>query len=169
MGTWHSGSYDAAESGYQKSIKSSSKAHQKLIKSSSKVYQFYQKSIKFIRNLLEIFKMARTPLDQHILDLLEKHGEMRSRDIYATKPEISINTIRGRIGKLKNEGKIEVVLGGVRLLPQLSAVRWFFVPRVPPHLPRVRRAALRETDSQLRLLLRVPEGANHRCNRNRED
>ena len=113
MTTWHSGSYDAAERVYQKSITGTSKAHQKLIKSLSKVYQ---KSIKFIRNLLEIFKMAHTPLDQHILDLLDQNGEMRTRDIYATKPEISINTIRGRIGKLKNEGKIEVVLGGVRLL-----------------------------------------------------
>ena len=57
--------------------------------------------------------MAHTPLDNHILNLLEKNGEMRSRDIYATKPEVSEHTIRSRIGKLKNEGKIEKVKNGV--------------------------------------------------------
>ena len=70
MATWHSGSYDAAERVYQKSIKSPSQEHQKSIKSLSEIYQFYQKSIKFIRNLWEIFKMAYTPLDQYILNLL---------------------------------------------------------------------------------------------------
>ena len=75
--TWHSGSYDAAERVYQKSIKSLSQEHQKSIKSLSKGYQCYQKSIKFIKSLWEIFKMAHTPLDPHILDLLEKDGEMR--------------------------------------------------------------------------------------------
>ena len=57
--------------------------------------------------------MAHTPLDQHILALLEENGEMRSRDIYATKPEVSINTIRSRIGKLKNQGAIKKVKNGV--------------------------------------------------------
>ena len=56
---------------------------------------------------------TRTPLDQHILDLLEQNGEMCSRDIYATKPEMSINTIRGCIGRLKNGGKIEKVQNGI--------------------------------------------------------
>ena len=74
MATWHSGSYDAAERVYQKAIKRLSKGYQKAIKRLSKVCQ---KSINSIRNLWEIFKMAHPPLDQHILDLLEKDGEMR--------------------------------------------------------------------------------------------
>ena len=74
MGTWHSGSYDAAERVYQKSIKSLSQEHHRNIKSLSKVCQ---KSINSIINLWEIFKMAHTPLDPYILDLLEKDGEMR--------------------------------------------------------------------------------------------
>ena len=64
--------------------------------------------------------MAHTPLDQHILDLLEENGEMRSRDIYATKPEVNEHTIRSRIGKLKNEGKIEKVKNGVYRKPASS-------------------------------------------------
>ena len=62
--------------------------------------------------------MAHTPLDEHILNLLEQNGEMRSRAIYDTKPETSNNTIRGRIGKLKKAGKIEKVENGLyRLAP----------------------------------------------------
>ena len=49
MATWHSGSYDAAERVYQKSITGTSKAHQKSVKSLSEIYQIYQKSIKIGR------------------------------------------------------------------------------------------------------------------------
>ena len=58
--------------------------------------------------------MAHTPLDQHILDLLEKNGEMRSRDIYATKPEMSINTIR--------EGEIICLNRGLSRITQISRI-----------------------------------------------
>ena len=57
--------------------------------------------------------MAHTPLDQHILDLLDQNGEMRARDIYDTRPETSRNTIRNRIGKLKTAGKVEKVQNGI--------------------------------------------------------
>ena len=57
--------------------------------------------------------MAHTPLDQHILDLLDQNGEMRARDIYDTRPETSRNTIRSRIGKLKTAGKVEKVQNGI--------------------------------------------------------
>ena len=49
-----------------------------------------------------------TVLDEHIIDLLKKNGEMHSRDILASKPEISPNTFRKRIAKLKQEGVIEM-------------------------------------------------------------
>lgn len=49
-----------------------------------------------------------TVLDEHIIDLLKKNGEMHSRDILASKPEISPNTFRKRIAKLKQEGVIKM-------------------------------------------------------------
>ena len=57
--------------------------------------------------------MAHTPLDQHILDLLDQNGEMRSRDIYATKPEISINTIKGRKGKTRSSNSHSYTLTAI--------------------------------------------------------
>ena len=64
--------------------------------------------------------MTNHPLDQHILDLLKKNGEMFSRDIYATKPEVSVNTIRGRIAKLKDQNKVEKVKNGLYKLASPS-------------------------------------------------
>ena len=43
------------------------------------------------------------------------------RDIYATKPEVSVNTIRGRIARLKDRNKIEKIQNGLyKLVPALE-------------------------------------------------
>ena len=84
MGTWLSGAYDAAERVYQKSIKSSSKVYQKLIKSSSKVYQFYQKSIKFIRNLIDIqiqFREKRKKLSSGVRSATDNQETINSWEV----------------------------------------------------------------------------------------
>ena len=62
----------------------------------------------------------RTPLDEHIIDLLEQHGEMHSRDILASKPEVSPNTFRKRIAKLKNDGVIAMPKKSVYILASTS-------------------------------------------------
>ena len=73
--------------------------------------------------------MAHTPLDQHILDLLDQNGEMRTRDIYDTRPETSKNTIRSRIGKLKTAGKVEKVQNGIYRLAPVDPQTAFYEKR----------------------------------------
>lgn len=47
------------------------------------------------------------PLDEHILKLLEKNGEMHTREILATMPDKKRN-LKTRLSKLKSKGKIEM-------------------------------------------------------------
>lgn len=47
------------------------------------------------------------PLDEHILKLLEKNGEMHTREILATIPDKKRN-LKTRLSKLKSKGKIEM-------------------------------------------------------------
>ena len=73
--------------------------------------------------------MAYTPLDQHILTLLAQNGEMCVSDIYDTQPETSKNTIRSRIGKLKNAGKVEKVQNGIYRLAPVDPLVQFYEER----------------------------------------
>lgn len=82
-----------------------------------------------------------TPLDKHILELLNKNGEMHSKDIFASKPDVSVNTFRKRLSKLKADGKIEM------------PTRSYYARASAPPSP----AALRQQRQKLSDLLRAPD------------
>ena len=60
-------------------------------------------------------------LDEHILNLLEEHGEMHTRDIYKTLPDERSN-LKKRLGMLRRDGKVEMHPRSVyRLLSESKA------------------------------------------------
>lgn len=82
-----------------------------------------------------------TELDKHILELLDKNGEMHSKDIFASKPEVNLNTFRKRLSKLKADGKIE--------MPTRS---YYALASAPPS-----PVALRQHRKKLSDMLRAPD------------
>ena len=61
-----------------------------------------------------------SPLDEPILELLETNGEMHSNEIIAEFSEHKAGTIRSRLSKLKDRGKIDMPEKGLYVLVSTS-------------------------------------------------
>ena len=66
--------------------------------------------------------MTHGEIDTSILNLIKERGEIHSKDIIASMPDINVNTLKKRISKLKRDGKIAMPRRSVYTLTSASTL-----------------------------------------------